>query len=101
LNSGPVPWATPPGFFQDRVSCPGWFQSAVFLISASWVARITDMSHQHPAFYGNPETTIQLNDFRSRVLFCKGRLLCDQSNNISKDLYFVSSFSFFVFCFLD
>jgi hypothetical protein len=56
LKSGitPVtPWATPPvlfyvGCFQDRVSrtiFPGWLQTAILLISASWVARIPGMSH--------------------------------------------------------
>jgi hypothetical protein len=57
LNSGPSPWATPPelfcdGFFWDRVSwtvCPGWLQTVIFLISASGVARIADVSHRHPA----------------------------------------------------
>jgi hypothetical protein len=52
--SGPTPWATPPalfcdGFFQDRVSwtiCTSWLQTSLFLISASWVARITGVSHQ-------------------------------------------------------
>jgi hypothetical protein len=29
--------------------CPGWLWTAFFLISASWVARITGMSHWHPA----------------------------------------------------
>jgi hypothetical protein len=36
------------GYFQDRVSqtvCPGWLQTGIFLISASWVARIIGMSH--------------------------------------------------------
>jgi hypothetical protein len=36
------------GFFLDRVLqtiCPGWLQTSVFLISASLVGRITDMSH--------------------------------------------------------
>jgi hypothetical protein len=35
--------------FWDRVSwtiCPGWFWTEILLISASWVARITGMSHQ-------------------------------------------------------
>jgi hypothetical protein len=49
LSSGPTPWATPPapfceGSFQDRVLrtvCLGWL-----LISASWVAGITGVSHQ-------------------------------------------------------
>jgi hypothetical protein len=39
-------------FFRDRVSktiCPGWLQTSILLISASWVARITGVSHQHPA----------------------------------------------------
>jgi hypothetical protein len=51
LNSGPMPWATPPAFFcdmffWDRVLwtiCPGWLQTAILLISASWVTRITGM----------------------------------------------------------
>jgi hypothetical protein len=37
-------------FFLHRVSLiifPGWLWTAVLLISASWVAKITDMSHQH------------------------------------------------------
>jgi hypothetical protein len=53
LNSGPTPWATPralfcDGFFQDRVLrtiCPGWLSVTILLISASWVARITGVSH--------------------------------------------------------
>jgi hypothetical protein len=57
LNSGPTPWATPPalfcdGFFQDRVSgtiSPGLFQTLYLLISASWLARITGVSHQRLA----------------------------------------------------
>jgi hypothetical protein len=27
----------------------GWLQTLILLISAFWVARITGMSHQHPA----------------------------------------------------
>jgi hypothetical protein len=57
LNSGPTPWAISlalfcDGCFQDRVSwtiCPGWLQPEILLISASWVARITGMSHRHLA----------------------------------------------------
>jgi hypothetical protein len=53
LKSGPTLWATPPalfddGFFQDRVSrtiCPCWLWTMILLISASWVVRITGMSH--------------------------------------------------------
>jgi hypothetical protein len=49
LNSGPMPWATPPalfcdGFFRNRVSqtiCQGWLQTTTLPISTSWVARIT------------------------------------------------------------
>jgi hypothetical protein len=39
------------GFFRDRVLrtiCLGWLQTAILLISASWVTRITGVSHQHP-----------------------------------------------------
>jgi hypothetical protein len=35
--------------FWDRVSrtiCPGWLWTVILLISASWVARITGVSHQ-------------------------------------------------------
>jgi hypothetical protein len=38
--------------FQDRVSqiiCLGWLWTTILLISASWVARITGMNHQHLA----------------------------------------------------
>jgi hypothetical protein len=57
LNSGPLPWDTPPalfcdGFFWDRVLwtvCLGWLWTTILLISASWVARITGVSHGCPA----------------------------------------------------
>jgi hypothetical protein len=42
------------GFFWDRVSwtiCPGWPQTKILLISASWVARITEMSHWCPEWH--------------------------------------------------
>jgi hypothetical protein len=53
LNSVSTPWATCQpyvcdGFFQDRVSwiiCPGWLQTMIFLISASWVAGTTGAWH--------------------------------------------------------
>jgi hypothetical protein len=56
LNSGPSLWATPSalfcdGFFWDRVSwtiCPSWLRTLILLISASWVARITGVSHWCP-----------------------------------------------------
>jgi hypothetical protein len=41
------------GFFQDRVSgtiCPGWLRTMILLISAFCIARITGISHQHPAW---------------------------------------------------
>jgi hypothetical protein len=40
------------GFFRDRVSwtvCSGWFWTLILLISVSWVARITGVSHWHLA----------------------------------------------------
>jgi hypothetical protein len=43
------------GFFWDRVSptiCLGWLWTAMFLISASWVARITGVSCWHLAIWG-------------------------------------------------
>jgi hypothetical protein len=59
LNWGSSPWATPPAhfcfeYFRDRVSwaiCPGWLWNTILLISASWVARITGVSYQHPATF--------------------------------------------------
>jgi hypothetical protein len=59
LNSGPTPWASPPalfsdGLFWDRVLwtiCLGWVRTAVLLISASWVARITGVSHRIWPFF--------------------------------------------------
>jgi hypothetical protein len=39
-------------YFRDRVIrtiCPDWPQAAIFLFSASWVARIKGMSHQYQA----------------------------------------------------
>jgi hypothetical protein len=36
-------------YFRDRILltiCLGWLQTAILLISASWVARITGLSHQ-------------------------------------------------------
>jgi hypothetical protein len=54
LNSGPIPWATPQalfcdGYFRDRVSwtiCSGWLWTLILLICASWIARITGVSHR-------------------------------------------------------
>jgi hypothetical protein len=38
------------GFFKivSQTVCSGWLQTEMLLVSASWVARITGMSHQHP-----------------------------------------------------
>jgi hypothetical protein len=57
LNSEPLPWATPTApfcevFFCDKVwqtVCLDWLWTVILLISASWVARITGVSHQHSA----------------------------------------------------
>jgi hypothetical protein len=65
LNSGPTPWTTPPTLLCEGshgTICPGWLGTAIPrnylprlasnrnpLISASWVARITGVSHQCPA----------------------------------------------------
>jgi hypothetical protein len=60
LNSGPSPWATLPdpffcdAIFWDRVSwtiCLGWLWTEILRISASWVARITGLSHWHPTIF--------------------------------------------------
>jgi hypothetical protein len=39
------------GFFRigSQTICLGWFRTEILLISASWVARITGVSHQCPA----------------------------------------------------
>jgi hypothetical protein len=59
LNSGPTPWATPlahfcEGFFQDKVFpnyLPGLAWNCDPPVSASWGARIIDVSHQHLTQY--------------------------------------------------
>jgi hypothetical protein len=67
LNSGPTPWVTLPSNFCDglfrgrvlRTICLGWLRMVIFLISASWVARITGVSPLHPTESGiwdQPET---------------------------------------------
>jgi hypothetical protein len=53
-------WATLPalfsiGYFWDRILqtvCLGWLWTTIFLISASWVDRITCVSHLHPGREG-------------------------------------------------
>jgi hypothetical protein len=57
LNSGPSPWITPSALFLWRffeigshgTICPGWLQTVILLISASWVATIIGVRHQHQA----------------------------------------------------
>jgi hypothetical protein len=42
------------GYFLDRIwwtLCPGWPQNTTLLISISWVARITEVSHWPPAVF--------------------------------------------------
>jgi hypothetical protein len=56
LNSGPTPLATSPAFFwcvcdgyfrefREIFAWPGWRQTMILLISASWVYKITGVSH--------------------------------------------------------
>jgi hypothetical protein len=63
-------WATPPalfciGCFQDRVSgiiCQAWLRIAILLISTSWVARITGVSHWAwvtPSFYRWEDSSLE------------------------------------------
>jgi hypothetical protein len=58
LNSGLILWTTPPVLFcegfcflimSQGTICRGWLCTMILLISASWVARITGVSHRHPA----------------------------------------------------
>jgi hypothetical protein len=57
LNSGPSPWVTPffvKGFFKigsPKLVIWGWLRTAFLLISASWVGRITNVSHWHLAYF--------------------------------------------------
>jgi hypothetical protein len=53
-------WVTPPSpffcveYFQNKVLwiiCQGWLQTSIFLISASWVAKITAVSHPQLACF--------------------------------------------------
>jgi hypothetical protein len=53
VNSGSTPWATLPVLFCEGFFCPGWLRIVILLISGSWVARITGVSHQLPAYLRN------------------------------------------------
>jgi hypothetical protein len=79
LNSEPSPWATPPalffcdGFFWDRVSRTvwlGWLRTPVLLISASWVAGITDVSQQCLAslYFVKPPELVWCNSHSNTTL---------------------------------
>jgi hypothetical protein len=68
LNSGPALWATLPAlfcdgfFFRDRVSrtiCRDWLWTAILLISASWVTRITGVDHQCPTCFYSWNNVLQ------------------------------------------
>jgi hypothetical protein len=64
--------------FQDRVlqtSCWSWLATAILLIPASWIARITGMSHWHPVKISY-----------SFLLYCK----CNCFLNFSWRLFIVS-----------
>jgi hypothetical protein len=73
------------GYFQDRfwwTICLGWLWTLILLICASQVARITDVSHQHPSslcpyLENNWQFSVRLQNhlrkkfvFRDRVLSC-------------------------------
>jgi hypothetical protein len=54
--------------FQDRVSqtvCLGWLRTSLLLISASWVARITGVSHRCPVPFWKNFGHCVLKDFFS------------------------------------
>jgi hypothetical protein len=52
----PTLWATSPallcvGFRVSRTICLGWLWTLILLIPASWIARITDISHHSWLFF--------------------------------------------------
>jgi hypothetical protein len=57
------------GYFQDwvlRTICPSWLWTAILLISAPWIARITGMSHQCLALFSsisNAKIPLSLTEF--------------------------------------
>jgi hypothetical protein len=61
LNSGPSPWTTPPALFCEEffeigtcvTICLGWLRTVILLIPASWVGRITGVSHRWPASFNH------------------------------------------------
>jgi hypothetical protein len=79
LNSGhlkplcqPFLWC----FFRERVSgtiCLDWLRTAILLISVYWVARITGVSHQRPAYH-----------------FLRGEIDCEKDSSFSANNHFLS-----------
>jgi hypothetical protein len=61
------------GFFKmgsHETICPGWLRTAILLISAFWIARITSVSHRCPA----PTFTMPYNDLNAFVLWVPSHL---------------------------
>jgi hypothetical protein len=89
-------------FFSSEIGshgtiCQGWLQTMILLISASWVPRITGVSHQHsansgisilfPLFpAGNKATGIYHRHVHGNILLnaCKQRALMEFKDPISK-----------------
>jgi hypothetical protein len=69
------------GFFEigsHRTICQGWLWTAIFLISASWVAKITGVSHWRPAiffFLQNSEPSIYFYDVWLLLFFVSSFLV--------------------------
>jgi hypothetical protein len=70
--------ATPPvllfvmDFFQERVLstiCPGWLQTMILLITASWVVRITGVSHRRQTGLYLKSNGKPLKSFQDLCLF--------------------------------
>jgi hypothetical protein len=72
------------GYFRYRDSwtiCLGWHQTMILLISASWVARITGVSHWHPASCITLDFDLQsipYNESDSRVVMLWANSRTDQ-----------------------
>jgi hypothetical protein len=78
LNSGPIPWATPWAFFWEsswRTICLDWLQTLILLISASWVARVTGVSHQCPSW------TWLFKGMNRKLGWRKSHELCEKKGN--------------------
>jgi hypothetical protein len=104
LNLGPTPEQLHQPFFvlffyQDRVLwtiSPGWLWTAISLISASWIARTTDVSHQCLAslrFFISDiliTVTTKLIQLSSQFDAAKDlswlRITCEYSYNVGPDI---------------